>query len=270
MYSLRLVVARAPRPNDGSDNGRMASDIEKSIAAIPRVRSCRVVFNQDHEIDQVFVWADLQAEASETARLRQIKSLVRSVVGTVALKHDYDLDYRKVKILEYEPEQAEIMDTTDENPENEAAAALAGVNEQHEKGPSIGFDGDVRREAPRIQLIAAYVRYLAVPEIVVELNFLGETVVGRASVSDNVKTSAFNAFREAFEQLNMGSVRSVYVAELLPAFGQPKAIISKVQLTLPSNERFDLLGIAEEHGDTILSVVRACLDALNRKVTYPM
>ncbi len=252
----------------------MANDIERSIAAIPRVRSCKVVFDQEHEIEQIFVWADLQGETSETAKLRQIKSLVRSVVGTVALKHDYDLDYRKVKILEYEPELAGTSPAA-EKAGDEASEAFVEAVEEELSGDSArgsGGTGDslkYRREVPRIQLVAAYARYLAIPEIVVELSFLGETVIGRAPVSDNVKTCAFNAFREAFEQLGMGRVRSLYVAEMLPSFGQPKTVISKVQLTLPNNERYELLGIVEEHGDTVLSVVKSSLDALNRKVSQP-
>lgn len=554
-------------------NGRPAFDnIEKSIAAIPKVHGCKVVFGQNREIEQIFVWADIPQDLDDAARLRNIKSLVRSVVGTVALKYGYNLDYRKVKIVEYIPDEAagepaptrpvetylsggtapstdthgangslgrsnapgqngtsvpdgsaapehvpglggqenhrsfDGQDLSDARPGHSAAserlrqhaphwkplrqppgltcrapvsggdgsrpggeaagqtglgrtgvwpgakeedypggtgdgtgfaseaaqaggdgvevpgpgqmvgesahpaapagashfdasrdsgaaaygaegngpeeaeapakpvgmrverpapvgtaarfnldsdeiqgllhgmvlgptaagrathfagqkdrlpvaaaaaaagsslarqsryhadgrlepvasahdvtssASMAAAGEPHahpeEDGSSAGGEdvesasgqgelvpddrSAVPGEPPRIQLVAAYVRHQGEPVVLVELSFLGEHVTGQAPLADNVKISAFNAFRSAFEQLDLGHVRLTYLAETSPTLEQPRVVILKLALTLPSHESFELLGVAEERGELVLSVVRACLDALNRKVS---
>ncbi|HHY46833.1 MAG TPA: hypothetical protein GX506_05975 [Firmicutes bacterium] len=285
----------------------MASDIEQSISTIPKVRSCKVVLDANKDIDQVFVWADIDSsESDEKEKLRQIKSLVRSVVGTVALKHNYDLDYRKVKILEYVEsgvvqggegrgrfqvpvlpgdgmgasggEVAPASETEEAASSAGAVTAGAGASSEIEEPGEIypaqacggTATGESRRERPRVKLIAAYVRYLAVPEVVVELGFLGETFIGRAPVDDNLAQGSFAAFREAFEATGLGKVKSIYIAEMTPSLSQPKIVLSKLQLTLPDNERAVLLGAVEDHGDSVVSVVKASLDALNRKITQPV
>ncbi|NPV80964.1 MAG: hypothetical protein HPY52_11945 [Firmicutes bacterium] len=268
----------------------MTGEIERSISAIPSVRSCKVVFNADKEIDQVFVWAGFEPGLDEKAKLRQIKSLVRSVVGTVALKHNHELDYRKVKILEYEEHgsgDSEDSAASTEGPDflvnlgngactGEDTASIPGSgdatedmakNEQGTPPP----DGIVMvKVRPRIKLVAAYIRYHTVPEVVVEFRYLGKDFSGKAPVEDKLDDSTFEAFKQAFEATGLGKVKLIHIAEVSLALSQPKVVLVKLLLTLPNNEKFELVGAAEEKGDRILSVVKACLDAINRKVTNPV
>jgi len=76
----------------------MSVDAEKTILALPEVEACRVIY-QDGELEQIYVSANIPTQ-EPAARLQYIKSLVRSVVGALALEHGWNVDYRKVKIVD--------------------------------------------------------------------------------------------------------------------------------------------------------------------------
>ena len=79
----------------------MASTVTETIQSVQYVKNCHVV-EENGQIAQVFVEAELP-EGDEDERTRTIKSVVRSIIGAVALNHDLQLDYRKIKVVEYKP-----------------------------------------------------------------------------------------------------------------------------------------------------------------------
>lgn len=74
----------------------MSMDAEKTILSLPEVKGCRI-FYDENGIDQIYVSASIPAQGS-AGRLQYIKSLVRSVVGALALEYGWNVDYRKVKL----------------------------------------------------------------------------------------------------------------------------------------------------------------------------
>lgn len=209
----------------------MSVDAEKTILALPQVQACRVMY-QDGELEQIYVSANIPTQ-EPTARLQYIKSLVRSVVGALALEHGWDVDYRKVKIVD-------SLETDWEKPHS----------------------GE-----PRIRIIAAYIKYFPGPEVHVELSLGGSTYAGLAPYdSINPTDSAIEAFLETFHQMGLGQV-SLAFAQVIPScLYHDTLVITKLRHKYSGQAETELLGIAESNQDLILCTVRACLDALNRKI----
>ncbi len=207
----------------------MWDDAEKSIAKLPGVHSCRITL-ADGSIDQVVVSA-LITGRDEEARLQQIKSVVRSITGLLALEYDIKLDYRKVKVLE-----------------------LDGTGEPGSAQPN------------RIKIIAAYTKFLNPPEVWVELDFADEVTVGRSVLGRDKLESGFSAFKQAFDQLGLGQVTLLFITEASVPLNRYPLLVVKVAYTDPYGETTELLGVVENKDDLLLSTVRASLDALNRRV----
>lgn len=159
-----------------------------------------------------------------------------SFKGAVAIKHNLDLDYRKVKIIEFKFDEESI-------------------DEVH----------------PRIQIAAAYQRRLPRPEMVVELHCLDNTYVGTAPNTGNAAEDAFCAFCQAFCQMGFGSLQLVYLQILTNEFSQEKVVLVKVDYTRTDQVQDQLLGVAEIREDLPLAVVKAILSAVNRRIiiAYP-
>jgi hypothetical protein len=209
----------------------MSVDAEKTILALPEVEACRVIY-QDGELEQIYVSANIPTR-EPAARLQYIKSLVRSVVGALALEHGWNVDYRKVKIVD-------SLETDWEEPH---------VGE------------------PRIRIIAAYVKYLPGPEVHVELSLGSSTYTGLAPYdSANPTECAIEAFLQAFHQMELGQVSLAFAHVIPSCFYHGTLVITKLQHKYSEQPETELLGIAESHQDLILCTVRACLDALNRKI----
>ncbi|NLA57890.1 MAG: hypothetical protein GX855_03165 [Firmicutes bacterium] len=209
----------------------MSVDAEKTILALPEVESCRIIY-RDGELDQIYVSAKIPTQHSGE-RLQFIKSLVRSVVGALALEHGWHIDYRKVKVLD----------------------SLDGST----------ADKPRVREA-RIRIVAAYIRYTSEPEVRVELALNESTYTGQARYDASDPTgSATAAFLNAFHQMGLGEVTPIFTHEIPGYLAHGNLVITKLRYKCGEHPT-DLLGIAESHHDLILCTVRACLDALNRRV----
>ena len=211
----------------------MSIDAEKTVLALPEVKACRI-FYQDNELDQIYVSADIPAK-HPAERLQCIKSLVRSIVGALALKHGWNIDYRKVKIVD-----------------------------------SLEVDLDsqsVKQYEHRIRIMAAYIRYLPEPEVCVELELNGSTYSAHApyDAADPAR-SAIEAFLEAFHPMGLGQASLVFVNQIPESLSHGHLVIVKLRLADARNQEAELLGIAESRQDLMLCTVRACLSALNRKV----
>ena len=85
----------------------MASAIAQTIQSVQYVKKCHVMEESGH-IAQVFVEAQLPAGTDEE-RTRSIKSIVRSIIGAVAMHHNVQLDYRKIKVVEYKPSDDSML-----------------------------------------------------------------------------------------------------------------------------------------------------------------
>ncbi len=214
----------------------MSIDAEKTVLSLPEVKACRI-FYQGDELDQIYVSADISA-ASPSERLQSIKSLVRSIVGILALEHDWDIDYRKVKIvdsLETEPDMASVA--------------------------------PIEHQSNRIRILAAYIRYSPEPKVFVELGHSGSTYAGHAPYNAaEPARSAVEAFLEAFHPMDLGQASLVFVNQLPESLSHSRLVIVKLRLVDANNQETELLGIAESKQDLMLCTVRACLSALNRKI----
>ncbi|NLK08593.1 MAG: hypothetical protein GX316_07835 [Firmicutes bacterium] len=212
----------------------MPTNAENTILALPKVKACRIFFEND-EVEQIFVSADIDAAAESKERLQMIKSLVRSIIGALALEHDWDVDYRKVKIVDSLEVRAD--------PENL-------------------FD-----QRGRIRILAAYVRYLPQPEVLVELGLDNSIYKGQA-VYDNAQPlqSAVNAFLKAFHSMNLGKANLLFANQLPESLSHGPVVVVKFRLIDTHSQSTELWGIAESKQDLMLCAVRACLSALNRKI----
>ena len=209
----------------------MSVDAEKTILALPEVEACRIIY-QDDELDQIYVSANIPTQRP-AERLQYIKSLVRSVVGVLALEHGWDVDYRKVKIVD---------------------SLESGSRE-----PPIC--------EPRIRIIAAYIRYSPEPHVKVELDLGSSVYSGQApyDAADPIE-SAIQAFSQAFHQMELGQISLVFAYEISSCPSHDTLVIVKVRYRSNKGNETELLGIAESQQDLILCAVRACLGALNRKI----
>jgi hypothetical protein len=191
------------------------------------------VVEENGQIAQVFVEAELP-EGDEDERTRTIKSVVRSIIGAVALNHDLQLDYRKIKVVEYKPAE--------------------------ESGLVIH---------PRIQIGAAFLRRFPRRETVVELHVLGRTAVGTWPSTDNPAQDAYYACVNALAGLGYTGFELVYLEILHNDFANEKIVLLKVKYaTVPGGEE-TLLGVAEIQEDLPLAVVKAVLNAINRRIGLP-
>jgi hypothetical protein len=210
---------------------RMSVDAEKTILALPEVEACRIIYEGD-ELEQIFVSTHIPTQ-HPAERLQYIKSLVRSVVGVLALEHGWDVDYRKVKIVD-------SLETDSQKPP---------VCE------------------PRVRIIAAYVRYLPEPHVRVELDLGNSAYSGQAPYNAGDPTgSAIQAFSQAFHQMELGQISLVFTYEIPSCPSHDTLVIVKLRFKYGEHNEAELLGIAESQQDLILCAVRACLDALNRKI----
>lgn len=210
----------------------MWEEAEKSIAKLPGVHNCRITLDNG-DIDQVVVSALINGRDEET-RLQQIKSIVRSITGLLALEYDVKLDYRKVKVLELDS-SGQLRD------------------------PNSG-------SLPRIKIVAVYTKFLNPPEIWVELDFNDEITVGRSILGRDRLESCFQAFKQAFEQLGLGQINLVFITEASVPLNRFSLVVVKLQYIDPYGETAELLGVVENKDDLLLSTVRASLDALNRRI----
>ncbi len=207
----------------------MGASLQKTIESIEAVKSCKVMEDQG-EISQIYVEAALKAKDDE-ARTQEIKSIVRSIIGAAAIHHDLDLDYRKIKVIEYKPSEDE-------------------KDQFH----------------PRIQIVAAYIRRVPRPECVVELLCQGRTYQGSAPMGYNLAESTFHAFRETFHKMGFGYIELDYIQILQNDFAQERVVLLKLIYSGGSKNTDSLMGIAEIREDMPLAVVKACLDAVNRQI----
>jgi len=209
----------------------MSSAITETIRAVQHVRDCHVVEEQG-EVTQIFIEAELPSLNYED-RTREIKSIVRSIIGAVAINHNLQLDYRKIKIVEYKPDETS--------------------------------DASV---VPRIQIGAAYMRRLPRREMVVELHCLGQKAVGCHPSTGNITHDAFYACIDALAQLGFTGFDLVYLQILNNDFANEKIVLLKVEYA--STYGVDhLLGVAQIDEDLPLAVVKAVLSAINRRIGLP-
>jgi hypothetical protein len=215
----------------------MGNTIIDTICSVQHVSDCRVI-EENGEITQIFVEADM-ASMNQDDPTQQIKSMVRSIVGALALNHDLDLDYRKIKVIEYKPDA----------PESEPEADLY----------------------PRIQIVAAYQRRIPEPEIVVELLCRGRTCLGVARRTADLGKDTLVACVKALEQIGCGKMEPLYIQELKNEFNSERVVLVKLQYDHPSGSRHSLMGVAEIKEDYLLAIVKAVLSAVNRRlvVAYP-
>lgn len=210
----------------------MASAIAQTIQSVQYVKKCHVMEESGH-IAQVFVEAQLPAGTDEE-RTRSIKSIVRSIIGAVAMHHNVQLDYRKIKVVEYKPS-------------DESMLALH----------------------PRIQIGAAFARRAPQQETVVELHLLGRTVVGTWPSTDNPAQDTFYACTNALASLGFTGFELIYLEILHNDFANEKIVLLKVKYTHVHGQADLLLGVAEVKEDLPLAVVKAFLDAINRRIGLP-
>ncbi|NMB46555.1 MAG: hypothetical protein GX998_09125 [Firmicutes bacterium] len=209
----------------------MSVDAEKTILALPEVEACRIIYHEG-ELEQIYVSANIPTQ-QPAERLQHIKSLVRSVVGALALEHGWEIDYRKVKVVD-------SLETDEPRP---------------------------REREPRVRIIAAYVRYFPEPQVRVELNLGSSTYSGEAPFDDaHPSESTIAAFLRAFHQMGLGQANLIFAYEIPSGLSHRTLVIVKLQYRYDDGEGIELLGIGESQQDLILCTVRACLDALNRKI----
>ncbi len=208
----------------------MSTAIAETIRSVQHVRNCHVVEEQG-EIAQIYVEAELQA-LDEEAQTREIKSIVRSILGAVAMQHNLQLDYRKIKVVQYKPHDE-----------------LTGMQ-------------------PRIQIGAAYIRRVPRREVVVELHCLGQTGVGCHPNTGNTAHDAYYACINALAELGFTAFELIYLQILNNDFANEKIVLLKVKYKTPISQDM-LLGVAEIQEDLPLAVVKAVLSAINRRIGLP-
>lgn len=215
----------------------MGNPIVDTICSVQHVSDCRVI--EEHgEITQIFVEADMSSMSQDDAT-QQIKSMVRSIVGALAMHHGLELDYRKIKVIEYKADE----------PESEQEYDLH----------------------PRIQIIAAYQRRIPDPEVVVELLCRGKKCIGVAPCTDNLGKDTFSACVNALQQLGRGDMEPLYIQELRNEISNERVVLVKLKYEHPSGSHHHLVGVAEIREDFLLAIVKAVLSAVNRRfvVAYP-
>lgn len=217
----------------------MAKSIIDTICSVQHVSKCRVV-EELGEITQVFVEADLSSIDQEEPT-QQIKSMVRSIVGVLAIHHNLDLDYRKVKVIEYKPDETSATAEPD-------------------------FD-----LYPRIQIASVYQRRLPKLEMVVELYCLKRQVIGVAPCTGNLHQDTLSACLNALNQLGHGDLKPLFIQELKNEFNHERAVLVKLAYEHPNSGQEQLMGVAEIRDDLLLAIVKAVLSAVNRRfvVAYP-
>ena len=214
----------------------MSISAEKTILALPKVQACKVLY-QGEEIDQIYVSAEIPGH-SQDERLQAIKSLVRSITGALALEHALEIDYRKVKIVD-------VMDEEKDGAKPSPAEQIAS----------------------RIRILSAYIKYWPEPRVVVELGLNGSTYQGTAFYQEADPTrSTVEAFLEAFHSMNLGKAQLLFSGQFPESLAHNRLVILKLRLVDTHKGATELLGIAESKQDLILCTVRACLNALNRKI----
>ncbi len=208
----------------------MSTSIRETIETINGVQRCKLI-EEAGEVMQVFVESTLAGQ-TEDARTQEIKAMVRSIIGAVTIRHNIELDYRKIKVIEY---KAETEDVT----------------EVH----------------PRIQIVAAYQRRFPKPESVVELYGMKANYVGIVPLKEDIGVSIFEAFGEAFSKMGFGTVKLIYHQVLNNDLAQEKIVLIKLEYVQKDEDEVAiLLGVAEVQEDLAISVVKAALNAVNRRM----
>lgn len=206
----------------------MLDFMKKTIESVQGVKNCKII-EENGEISQIFVEADLQA-LSEVERTSEIKSIVRSVIGAVAIKHNVELDYRKIKVIEYK--------------HDEVAESI--IN-------------------PRIRIVAAYQKRFPKPECVVQLHCFDQEFQGTTPLGDDVATCTFNAFCDAFNQIGLGTMKLKYI-HTFTDISMKKVLLVKLEYYHTNGATDTLMGVTEVDEDLPLAVVKATLDAINRRI----
>ncbi|NLJ73619.1 MAG: hypothetical protein GX331_01360 [Firmicutes bacterium] len=212
----------------------MYQTVLDTVRSVQHVKDCRII-EENGEIGQLFVEAYLTASDDEQ-RTQEIKGIIRSILGALAIKHNLDLDYRKVKVVEFKSDEE-------------------SMEEVH----------------PRIQIVAAYQRRLPRPEIVVELHCFNNTYVGTAPNTGDAAQDTFAAFNQAFQQMGFGNLQLIYLQILTNDLSQERIVLVKVNYTRSDQIQDELLGVAEIQEELPLAVVKAILSAVNRRIiiAYP-
>lgn len=209
----------------------MFESIKDTIESVDSVENCRIV-DKDGIIEQIYVESDIAAK-DDNERTQKIKGIVRSIIGAVAIQHNLELDYRKIKVIEYKENTNQSQDFH-----------------------------------PRVQIISAYQRRYPVPESVVELYCFDQKYIGTAPLSEqNMGKSIFTAFANAFAQTELGTVSLIYMETLARGFDRDRLVLMKVKYSSPQADVDELFGVAELQEDLPLAVVKAVLNAINRRIT---
>ena len=203
--------------------------LQETLENIQSVKSCKVV-EEDGQIAQIYIEAELKA-VDHDSRTQEIKGIVRSIVGAAAIHHDLELDYRKIKVIEYKPN-----------------------------------DVETKQVHPRIQIVAAYQKRMPRRECIVELHCMNQHFCGTAPFGSSIPESVFCAFNSAFERMGFGILELEYIQILHNDFAQEQVILLKVQYKNPLGASRRLVGVAEVQEDLPLSVVKAALNAVNRLI----
>ncbi len=208
----------------------MSNSIKETILSVNGVQGCKIL-EENGEITQIFVEA-IFTSISDDAKTQEIKGIVRSIIGAISIHHNIELDYRKIKVIDYKPD--------------------------------IGQDIEVH---PRIQIVAAYRKRFPKSQCVVELHCLRKDYIGTVPLEEDLGLSTFKAFLNAFQQMGFGTIKLVYLQVLNNSLAQEKVIL--VKLEYRSDEESDILmGVAEAREDLSLAVVKATLNAVNRKIVF--
>ena len=98
---------------------------------------------------------------------------------------------------------------------------------------------------------------------------LGRTAVGTWPSTDNPAQDAYYACVNALAGLGYTGFELVYLEILHNDFANEKSVLLKVKYaTVPGGEE-TLLGVAEIQEDLPLAVVKAVLNAINRRIGLP-
>ena len=102
-----------------------------------------------------------------------------------AIKHNIELDYRKIKVIEYKVKDSCTQDFR-----------------------------------PRVCIVAAYQRRYPIRESVVELNCFNKVYTGTGLFNGDEGQSVFSAFADAISQIGLGTVSIVYMETLTIGLNQ--------------------------------------------------
>ena len=204
-------------------------DWEQAIKQIKSVVAARINVNNQGEIEEIHI---------VTGSGRAPKQIVRDVESILVAKFDLQIDHKKISVAQVEEDE-------------EGTFAIV--------------------ESTRTKLVGVTLRTVnGMAEVKVEL-LAGERLIeGHAegpSSSHNILRLFVEATLKALSQLNLGSF--LFVTDDVEIIQLAKQQIALVSITLiaPVGEQF-LTGCALVRNDDREAVVKATLDAVNRKLWF--